>query len=398
MISPIGAILKRYVTLRCSVCARTKDELIDQTHYTPDRCTITLNCEGRLSPTGFTSAGSAVLSVPPDGLTNWYPRGSTITTTTTTPQADALYDTSTGIKQQIVLALFDPSHTISSNATIQLNLLAEQQTPKDYRQYTYRKSGSVTIVNGVEDGAAKKVLRYNITGINPDMVEVYVNGVKRTQGTGSDQYQLYDGTVGSPAPLNSVLFNTPVTGVVSQIDVTVSKAATLTTAQLTFQRVIDDESRVGTGAWEGVEYVTNVVEGPHTLFYCDFSTVSNTFSTDVKLRLNPNAPSILIDGVNLPITPSNAALLLSRAKLYTPLDRQRSMWIPLSALSTDANYMIVKLDAAVKTMFITEASAANLFPTLDVQRYGTRTLQSTNLTGNTDSAQLDNTIIIGPDV
>lgn len=336
------------------------------------------------------------MSVPPTGLENWYPRGSTVTTTAAV-QSDTLYNTSTGIKQQIVLAVYDPVSTISNSATAVLNLVAEQQTPRDYRQYIYRRSGSITVVNGVEDGAAKKVLRYNITGLTPDVVEVYVDGVKRNLGTGPTEYQLYDGTPGSPVPLNSVLFNSPVTGVLPQIDVIVTQQATISSIQLTFTRAIDNEGRVGTGAWEGVNRVSTPIIGSYSLFYCDFANISSTFTTDVKLRLNMETPSLVVDGSNSNIDPNKAAILLSRSELFTQLDRQRSTWIQLSDIGTNTNYLVVKLEAGNKKMFVTEASIRDIFPPLTVHRFDPPVLQSTSLTGNDNAAQPDNSIIIGPD-
>lgn len=390
--------MKRYVTLKCSVCERSKDSLIDLTHYTPDRCTITLSCEGRLSPVGYTSDGSKLLGVPPSGLSNWYPRGSTVTGTAQ-PIGDSLYNTSTGAKKQLVLALSDVGvgFTPSTAAQIVLNLLVEQQTAKDYRQYVYRRSGSVTVVNGVESGAGKKVLRYNITGVNPDEVEVYVDGVKRSQGLAVDQYQLYDGSISSPVPPNSVLFNSPVTGTNLQIDIIVTKAATLSTTTLTFERMEDDESRAGTGAWEGIDAVSSpALTGEWSLFYCDFSEVTPG-AIDVKLKLNPDVPCTITDGgPALAINPTHMSLLLSRTEVYTQLDRQRAKWVPLTKLD-GTGYLITKLIDKVRHMFVTEASAVDLFPALNVKRFNDPSLQRTSLTGNDDSAQLENNIISGPD-
>lgn len=391
--------MKKYVTLKCNTCTRTKDSLIDLTHYAPDRCTITLGCEGRLSPVGYTSDGTILLGVPPTGLSNWYPRGST-TTTTKAIKADALYDTSTGSKQQVIIAVSDAvlGFTPSGTATVVLNLLAEQQIAKDYRQYTYRKTGSFTVVNGVEDGIGKKVLRYNIVGLNPDQVEVYVDGVKRTLGLAANDYQLYDGTIGSPVPPNSVLFNTAVTGVAPQVDVIVTKAATVTTAQLTFSRMIDDEARVTLGAWEGIDYVSSPgLTGNWSLFYCDFAEVA-PMTVDLKLTLNPTVPSLVIDGPSYVLQPGAGAMLLSRTQVFTQIDRQRAKWINLSVLSTNTDYLIVKLVNTVRRMYVTEASAADLFPVLQAHRFHTPTLQKLTMTGNDDSAQLDNDVIVGPDV
>jgi hypothetical protein len=220
--------MKRYVKLQCGVCDRTRDSLIDLKHYSTDKCTITLGCEGRLSPVGYTSDGSTLIGVPPAGLTNWYPR-SYVPTGASALIATSLYDTATGAKRQLILAVSDAAigFVPSNSATIALNFVAEQQVAKDYRQYTYRKMGSFTTVNGVEDGLAKKVLRYTATGLNPDQVEVFIDGVKRTMGLGPEMYRVYDGSPGSPVPPNSVLFNSAITGVAPQVDVVVGHGKVL---------------------------------------------------------------------------------------------------------------------------------------------------------------------------
>lgn len=389
--------MKRYVQLKCSVCTRTRDSLIDLKYYGTDRCTITLGCEGRLFPVGYTSDGNTLIGVPPTGLTNWYPR-STVPTGTTALQGDVLYDTSTGSKRQLILAVNETAlgFTPSDAAVLTLNLVAEQQVAKDYRQYVYRKTGSFTVVNGVEDGLSKKVLRYSVTGVNPDLVEVYVDGVKRTRGTGPTEYQLYDGAVGSFVPPNSVLFNSAITGVAPQVDVVVTKAATLSTLSVTMSRMADDDSRVGIGAWEGVDAVKNPSTNVrYALFYADITEIGTT-PVDIKLRLD-STPSTLVDGSSVNLNPAWVSILLSRTKVYTELDRQRAMWVPLASLSTNTSYLVIKFLDGERQLLVTEASVTDVFPALEVIRYNTPTLRRTGLTGNSDSAQLDNTIIVGPD-
>lgn len=386
--------MKRYVTLKCSTCTRQKDELIDLTHYAPDRCTITLGCEGRLSPVGFTSDGSTLLGVPPTGLSNWYPRGSTVTTTSTV-KTDTLYETATGSKQQVVIAVSNDQIGFAPGtaAKVTLHLTAEQQTSKDFRQYTYRRSSSFTVINGVEDNQAKKVLRYSVTGTTPDQVDVYVNGVKRTLGV---DYTLYDGTSNSACPPNSVLFTSVQTGASTQVDVIVTKAATLSTATLVFSRALDDESRIGLGAWEGVRAVTSPsIGGTWTLFYCDFDELGITLAQDVKLIVSDVSIKNTTNGPTVDV--QAGSILLSRSKLYTQVDRQRAKWIPLNALNTNTDYLVVKLVDGERVLMVTEKTALDLFPALTVLRFDSPALQTSNLTGDDDAAELDNTLIIGPD-
>ena len=109
-------------------------------------------------------------------------------------------------------------------------------------------------------------------------------------------------------------------------------------------------------------------------------------------------PCTIADGgPAVSLNPAHASFLLSRAELFTQLDRQRSKWIPLDSLDTNADYLIVKLVDKVRRLYITEASAVNLFPVLEVVRFNAPTLQRLTLTGNDDAAQLENDIIIGPD-
>lgn len=305
-------------------------------------------------------------------------------------QQDTLYNTSTGTKQQIVVAV--PVNNLGfvpgPQAKLMLVLSAEQQTSKDYRQYTYRKSATFTIINGVEDGQAKKVLRYTTT----DQVEVYLNGVKRTNGV---DYLLNDGTATSPVPSNSILFLTTITGTSNQVDVVVTQEPTPDLKTIVFNRCIDDESRAGTGAWEGVDYVTSPIIGDWVLFYCDFSEISALFMLDVKMRFSSASMVDVEDGPLYDV--SLATMLLSRTKVTTPIDRQRAKWVDLTKLNTETDFLCVKTVDGVRSMLVTEASAQDIFPILDVVRFKAPTLQTTNLTGNSDSAEFDNVIINGPD-
>lgn len=402
--------MKKIVKLQCSVCARTRGSLIDLKHYATDKCTITLGCEGRLFPVGYTSVGSSVVGIPPVGVTNWTPRATekladgTIRPARYAPSTvsiseTSLYDTGTGANQQLVLAISDAALGFipSTSSTVALNLVAEQQQPKDFRQYTYRKSGSFNTVSGVEDGLAKKVLRYDITSATPDVVEVYVNGIKRAAGSGSEDYTLYDGTVGSIVPPNSVRFNSMLTGTVTQIDVIVTKAASLSSLTLQFLRVTDDDSRIGKGAWEGIDAVQNQIDGERfSLFYCDVSELG-TLTSDVKLSLDPTVPLIIHDGPSFILDPSAGFLLLSNTKLFTSIDRQRAKRVPLNALVGGTDYLVFTFIDKIKRLLVTESSIADVFPPYVVIRYNAPSLITSGLSGNSDAAQLDNFIINGPD-
>jgi len=272
-------------------------------------------------------------------------------------------------------------------AELKVTFTTEQQTPNDYRQYTYRRSSSFTTVNGVEDAQAKKVLRYTTA----DQVDVYLNGVKREAGV---DYLLCDGTSTSAAPSNTVLFTFTVTGSSNQVDVIVSQAASTSTVDIAFSRMVDNEARVGLGAWEGIDSVTSPVHGTWALFYFDFST-NTSLKTDVKM---------LFSSMELRNTPADpwievprACILLSRTAVHTQVDRQRAKWIPILNLITNTEYLVIKLVNNERTLMVTESSAVDVFPVLDVVRLRVPTLMTTNLTGDSSAEELDNQIITGPD-
>jgi hypothetical protein len=412
--------MKRYVELKCSVCARTRNSLIDLKHYSTDKCSVTLGCEGRLFPIGYTNDGGGTLGVPPANVSNWYPRKTeTIdnvvyaartpnSTINSTLNSNALFPVGTGTREQFVLAVSDSvlGNSASANATITLKFITEQQVSKDYRQYTFRKTGSISTVNGVEDAVSRKVLRYNIVGTNPDEVQIYVNGVKRARGTGAQDYVLYDGTSSSAVPPNTVLFNSVITGTSTQIDVIVTKSSAQNQVLLTFNRVINDESRIGIGAWEGIDAVVNRgTSQRYSLFYCDISAVTQ-LTADIKMRLDATNPCVIRDPNELSFSPSNAVILLSNSKLFTELDRIRAKHLGLQSLVTSdvsMNYLMLKYINGEKRLMFPSNLATDVFPPYKVIRlrspkFYTASMSSMIL-GNSDAETLDNfNFITGPDV
>jgi hypothetical protein len=377
--------MKKYVLLTCSVCDRSTKELVDLKRFTPDKCTITLGCEGRLLFKGYTNDNSSVDTVPPTGTVNWYKRGTKLTPNTSLKTV-SLFNLSTGGTKQLVLAVKKSLLPADTSGVIELGLEGPQQTSKDYRQYTYRKTTSFDTVNGVEDGASKKVLRYSVLGSDPDIVQVYLNGVLKEQGV---DYELYDG-VAAVAP-NSVKFTSTVSGSSNQVDVIVSKAGTKISLNLTFARQISDESRVGTGAWEGVQHVTSIDD--YALFYCDGTTFVDLSPLNVTFTLS--SLTYVLGGVQYSL--SDAYFLLSRSGVHTQVDRNLAAWVPLSGLTADTKYVTIAKQDNEKWVFCTEDSIAPVFPVLNVTQYTTRTLLTTGLTGDSSSAEYDSTLIKGPD-
>lgn len=312
-----------------------------------------------------------------------------------------LFDTSTGVNKQFVVAVPDQAlgFTPDEHAVLTMNFIAEQQNAKSYLQYTYRRSLPFSTINGVEDGQAKKVLRYDATGLTPDVVEVYLNGVRLDQGTGATNFQICDGTLTSPVPPNTVLFNNSITGASNQVDIVVTKANPVTSVSFNLTRITADEARVGLGAWEGIDAVTSAAVGRWSLFSVDFTTVSSSLTIDVKLRYDPNNLPVLRNHVNGSLyNVVKSSVLLSRTRLFTAVDRNRAAWVPVQDLTGDTEYLVMKVVDGVKSLLVTQNSAQDLFPVLDVVHLSTPALVTTGLTGDAESTQVDNQVIVGPDV
>ena len=385
--------MKNYAKLKCTNCSRSIDQLVDTSHYVPNKCIITLGCEGRLEIQGYTDNGRTIIGVPESGVTNWVQRGSSISDLTAA-NVQEFVSLSNGIKQQLVVAIKRDGTTIEQNASLVVNLVSENASPKDYRKYTFRKFTPISILNGFEDSVEKKILRYNITGLTPDAIDVYVDGVKRVRGSGALEYMLSDGV--NSVPPNSISFNTPISGNPVQIDVVVTQPTVKTQVVLPFLKMRNDDSRSGFGTWEGVSFVKTFPEAIWDLFYCDLDEVVN-LPLNVKLRINGNAPAVLSNGSIKTISSSNAAFLMSTSSLFTKVDRVKSVWIPFFTLVASNNYFTINVtDTNVKELTATKESVRDIFPLLEVSPFVAEPILTSNLSGNSSSIKPTSSFVIGP--
>lgn len=363
--------MKKYIRLACDTCKRTTDKLINLTHYATDKCVITLGCEGRLHPLSYTAAG-AITTAPEAGVTDWRARGTSVTTYATAEEVEFV-NLSTGSTGQLVVA------APVDQATYALNLSIQADTPKSYRSYVFRSEATVTTVSGVESGLEKKTLRFTAYGTTPDIVEVLVNGVRMEKGTAFDQFQVYDGTSSSAIPPNTISFNTPITtSGTTQIDVIVSKESTSTATTLTFTRNVYDSSRVGTGAWENVDYVDHVTLGRLYLYRIDLDEIS-----------------IAVNSILIPETDS-AVFLLARQP-FSQLDRYTSIILPISGFSIERDYLKYHVIDGSIVMQVTKTSLSNTYPPITLTKFATETTIKTALAGVTEQLIIDGAVITGPD-
>lgn len=380
--------MKKYQRLICTVCQRITDKLVDDTRFTPDKCTITMKCEGRLTLLEYRS-NAGITSAPVIGVPDWRARNTVVSSTAATA-ATTFVNTSTGNAQQVILAVQLSDAQAATATSMKLSLNERVDTPKAFRQYVYRFDSAFSTVAGVESGIEKKVLRYSST----DTVEVYLNGVKLVQGTASDGYQVYDGTGSNGVPSNTVNLNSVISlPGITQVDVIVSAAVITVPVELTFARMTLDESRKGTGSWENVGSVkmyNGVTKQSYYLFYLDLSE-----GAALKLNsiLTPN--KLYLNGItDIGLTPAH--LLLARSP-YTNLDRYTNLTVPLGSMNFDAEYLKYHLVDGVTTLQITAASVSAKYPPLEVQKFTTELTIKTATTGVTNQVVLDESVIVGPD-
>lgn len=375
--------MKKYLRVACSVCGRSADRLVDNVRFTPDKCSITFRCEGRLFPVEYKS-DAGITSVPRVGITDWRPRTTSVVANTGTAEVE-LIDTSTGDTKQIVLAALLASDP--GNSTLTLTLQKRTNAPKAFRQYVYRSEVSFTSVSGVEAGLSKKVLRYSPT----DTVEVYLNGVKLERGTLSENYEIYDGTPTSAVPPNTIRFNEEIAlPGVTQVDVIVAPVVAQETSTLVFKRVVQDESRYGTGAWENIGSVDSLSTSRYYLFYLDLED-----ATDLQLNtilIATGSATIGISQVQL----NNIFLLLAR-KPYTHLDRYTTIVVPLSTLSFERDYFKYVAVDSDNRLLVTSTSLEAIYPPLRPNRFITEKTLKFVVSGSTDQLVVDGNRIVGPD-
>lgn len=387
--------MKKYVRLTCDTCKRDIDKLIDLGHYAPDKCVITLGCEGRLFPIEYKSNGT-IATTPEVGITDWRPRGSA-KTTTYKDAAPVFIDLACGTKKQIVLAVLLASAPVAGT-TITVPFTVKSDAPKAYRQYTFRRDSAFSSISGVESGLEKKTLRFTAYGTAsspvPDFVEVYVNGVKREQGTSPDGFQVYDGTATSAIPPNTISFNTPIIlAGTTQIDVIVSKAETGTNVSLTFVRNTLDESRAGTGAWENVDYIQKFDTGWSNkyLFTCDLDT-----NTSLTLNTILTASGVMALST-FDTVPLSAGELLLSTQPYSILDRYTDISVPLEGMSTDRDYLKYYAIDGDTTLRVTDTQLLTSYPPFRVGKFSVEKTIKTQIPGVEEQIVVDGKVITGPD-
>jgi hypothetical protein len=397
--------MKKFLRLSCTTCKRTIDKLVDNSHISPDKCTITYQCGGRLVPVQYLSNGQ-ITAASASGVTDWHQRTTTETTVGPMVPEVSLINTATGSYGQLVLALALAVPPADS-ATARLELAVRTDTPKSFRQYTFRFDTTFASVAGVENGPEKKTLRFKAYGLDPDLIEVYLNGVKLERGTAADQFQINDGSASSSVPDNIVSFNSPVSlPGTTQVDVVVSKALAQTTKILTFVRNVDTPSRTFAGAWENVSFFERLVNGVWTRYYIFKFDILDTTAIDLNTIMSPYGDLIVNTGSGTITLPQTKACFMLARKPYSPLDRYLNLMVSLDTMSTDRDYLKYHVVSSTAVLDVTQSSVVAFYPParLPLGSTGGRfdpdpiiAVTQKIVIGETEQLTIDGQLIVGPD-
>lgn len=405
--------MKNYLRLMCSNCLRTIDRAINNSHYTPDKCTITLGCEGRLAPQ-YTLSNPTIALSPEVGAKDWHPRQLRITETPTPIRTsrqptvissnviginDGLIAGETGELKQVILAVKASPLGRNSPLAAEIRVVFDvaSDRPRDYKHFIFRTETEVAEIGASDPALNPRPLRYNVIGSSPDVVEIRVNGVLRTRGTGPDQYRLYDGPT-AQVPPNSIKFNTPLPVLGrTQVDITVTKSAANGQQQTAIFKLQSglDEARAHQGAYENVETVErfNVTSGvweTFNLYRMDLDTSGlrlNTLMTPAQVQ-----PETNID--------FNSGFFLLARQPYSQIDRYNSMIVPFRNFSLDDKKFIKHYeDTQLKrtTIRVSVESLETVYPLLKFKTFSVQKPIRTAIPGMTEQVTIDGNIIVGPD-
>lgn len=379
--------MKKYLRVICSICNRSTDKLIDLQHAVPDRCTITLNCQGRLFPSQYIS-DAQITPIPATGTQDWYPRG----TVFSSPESSLeLISILSGPNGQIVIGVLG-AETASS---VTLVFEARAETPKPFQQFTFRPTSEFTTIVGVEDGISKKLFKYDLSGGNPDIVEVYLNGIRQNRGTAPNEFKLFvDGGTEAAVP-NSIQFNSPVAvnSGISQVSIIVSKAQALGQFSIVFDRNIST-SAGSISAWSNV---SSVVRNTTLSNQQTYTTFTFDLFEDSILSLNTvlYPVQLFVNGTTA-VPLANAQFLLSR-KPYSQLDRYLDIFVPLSLITGDRDYLKYEILDGSRIIQVTKTALVNSYPTAVLNKFQTEKPIKTPIAGNDEQIVIDGKIIVGPD-
>lgn len=256
--------MSNFVLFQCNTCNRKTEQLINQTHATLTKCTITYKCTGTLIKIGEsdtkTLSGSDSKS---QILTSWVPRGTTSQTGTQLTSGQVPVNSASGI----LSVAADASKTNAINS-FNMSVEIKKITNSAFVEYFYNRAANTTTVSGQDDSSKRLSLRF-VNGTTPDVLVVYVNGVEVDTST-------YDRTV--PGRL---VFNPALSAEANLIRIMVYQQVASTFKTLTFKK--SNAVLTTASAWDNVAKIEQPRGTSYNIFTCaDLSPISINTQMTIK--------------------------------------------------------------------------------------------------------------------
>lgn len=338
-----------YVTYHCDTCDRTTEIQLDARRPDPLRCNITLNCRGKLSRVGVHDVKRRLFTPAAAGLTDYYPRGTSITAVSTAgeiPQISLLtskegpglalavlkhrvngansefYTTDSAGGNVIVESLTAALTNPTTATTIQIALYELQPELLKFKKYSYLINNSVQVIRGADNTPEENNLRFT----SQNRVRVYVNGLELDDSE-------FDRTTE-----NEIVFTPMITTINNLIEVIVYNdisATILDEAKLVWLNfkfltptVSADLVKRGNSCWGDVNKVT-IEDADRFCFFCtDFSGLLSDRSYGVARVQARSTGGILV------INPAETFILLGKHP-FSFSDKELFAYVALDDLMDD---------------------------------------------------------------
>ena len=385
--------MKKYISFVCNKCNKISSQENNPNHFTPDVCTTTVGCDGRLTPLNTHSErvttihnGASQVKLSNIGVIN----PDLVNRVHTVHHYDDGVSLITGVKGQIVLGV-QVIDGVTPPDEIEILFHAVDDEPTTFSSYLYRFSTSFSVIVGKESGMAGKNLRYNNTVYPTDKVEVRLNGVVIQQGTGPGEYQIYNGT--NDVIPNGIKFNDVITpSGITQVDVIVSKQTERRQIPINFRLQKDFiDSRSGTGAYENVEKIirhTDVGDVEYILYCADLESTGIPLNT-VFVPAEKQS-EMRVDFTN--------SLFLLANKPYSHLERELTLVVDWDNLKLNGgNTIKYTQERHLKRNSLSTSieSITPVYPPLSVKTFAFDKPLNRSI-GDDEQTILDNELIIGP--
>jgi len=357
--------MTNFTQFKCDTCHRKTEQLINQTHATLTKCTITYKCAGTLIKIGSSDTQTLTTTANYNStLPNWVPRGTVVPVGSPVPASQPTINSA----QDILSIAIPTADATESSLTMVLEI--QQVSNNSFTEFLFNRTGPVSLLAGKDDSSKRISLSFS-NGSNPDVLVVYVNGVEIDSS-------LYNRTVA-----NRLTFNPVLSSETSLIQVLVYQQVATSYTSLTFYKN-NVENPITPSAWSNV----STFEIPRGTSYTGY-TCSNVSGLLINSRLI--VTSLIIGDTTLTGV-SDTGYFLRANSPFSNYDRDLLDAMPLSTMITSQQVIYYKADSNNSPKFFVDATTpVSLFPPISITELWTPNITTTSM--STVDTQLTNLYI-----